>query len=169
MQLVSGRVAQAFNVRKQRSGPLWEDRYHATAVETDSHLARCMTYIDLNMVRANAVAHPQEWPQSGYREMQDSRQRYCITDTSKLMTLLGCTELAELRALRNAAIDEQLTHGLRPHNPMWSQAIAVGSEVFVSTIAQALQLNPRYRTVLPQHDSFVLREALRPLYSAFSG
>jgi hypothetical protein len=29
--------------------------YHATAVDTDEHLARCFTYIDLNMVRAGVV------------------------------------------------------------------------------------------------------------------
>ena len=29
----------------------WEDRYHATAIESDDHLHRCLVYIDLNMVR----------------------------------------------------------------------------------------------------------------------
>jgi putative transposase len=56
MQLIAGRSAQDFNRRKDRRGAFWEDRYHAAAVQTDSHLARCITYIDLNMVRAGAVA-----------------------------------------------------------------------------------------------------------------
>src|SRR5580765_1904199 len=34
MQLVAGRTAQAFNARKRRHGAFWEDRYHATAVDT---------------------------------------------------------------------------------------------------------------------------------------
>ena len=55
MQLIAGRVAQQFNRRKSRKGAYWEDRYHATAVQADGHLARCMVYIDLNMVRAGAV------------------------------------------------------------------------------------------------------------------
>lgn len=58
MQLVAGRTAQAYNLRKRRSGAFWEDRYHATAVDTGEHLARCVVYIDLNMVRAGAVDHP---------------------------------------------------------------------------------------------------------------
>jgi len=38
MQLVAGRTAQAFNQRKKRKGAFWEDRYHATAVETNQHI-----------------------------------------------------------------------------------------------------------------------------------
>jgi len=38
MQLISGRTSQEFNQRKKRKGAFWEDRYHATAVETDHHL-----------------------------------------------------------------------------------------------------------------------------------
>jgi len=50
--LIAGRTGQEFNQRKKRRGAFWEDRYHATAVEGDSHLVRCMVYVDLNMVRA---------------------------------------------------------------------------------------------------------------------
>jgi putative transposase len=52
IQLIAGRVGQEFNQRKARKGAYWEDRYHATAVETNEHLIRCLVYIDLNMVRA---------------------------------------------------------------------------------------------------------------------
>ncbi len=52
MQLVAGRTGQEFNRRKLRQGAFWEDRYHATAVDRDEHLQRCLVYIDLNMVRA---------------------------------------------------------------------------------------------------------------------
>ena len=39
MQLVAGRTAQEYNRRTQRKGAFWEDRYHATAIDTDDHLA----------------------------------------------------------------------------------------------------------------------------------
>ena len=58
MQLIAGRTGQEYNQRKQRHGAFWEDRYHATAVERGEHLARCLIYVDLNMVRAGVVAHP---------------------------------------------------------------------------------------------------------------
>jgi len=34
MQLVAGRTGQEYNQRKNRRGAYWEDRYHATAVES---------------------------------------------------------------------------------------------------------------------------------------
>jgi putative transposase len=62
IKLTAGRVAQEYNNRKARKGAFWEDRYHATAIETNEHFMRCMTYVDLNMVRAGVVNHPSEWP-----------------------------------------------------------------------------------------------------------
>jgi putative transposase len=60
MQLIAGRTAQEYNERKNRHGAFWEDRYHATAIEADEHLHRCLVYIDVNMVRAGVVSHPRE-------------------------------------------------------------------------------------------------------------
>ena len=66
VQLLAGRTAQVFNLRNNRRGAFWEDRYHATAVESGEHLGRCLTYINLNMVRAGVVKHPEQWDNCGY-------------------------------------------------------------------------------------------------------
>src|ERR1019366_4381328 len=87
MQLVAGRTAQEYNQRKKRQGAFWEDRYHATAVEADEHLHRCLVYIDLNMVRAGVVRHPAEWAHSGYRQIQDPPERYTLRDLAALSDL----------------------------------------------------------------------------------
>ena len=76
IQLLAGRTGQEFNQRKNRKGAFWEDRYHATAVETSKHLIQCLVYIDLNMVRAGVVRHPSEWLFLGYNEIQAPRSRY---------------------------------------------------------------------------------------------
>ena len=47
-----------------------KDRYHATVVDKGEYLAHCITYIDLNMVRAGAMSHPSAWPDGGYQEIQ---------------------------------------------------------------------------------------------------
>src|SRR6185436_18082783 len=70
MQLIEGCTAQAYNRRKRHGGAFWEDQYHATAVETGEHLARCVVYVDLNMVRAGVVRHPAQWEVGGYPEIQ---------------------------------------------------------------------------------------------------
>ena len=63
------------NQREKRKGAFWEDRYHATAVESGEHLFQCLVYIDLNMVCAGVVAHPSEWPFCGYNEIQKPRSK----------------------------------------------------------------------------------------------
>jgi putative transposase len=73
VQLVAGRTGLEYNTRKKRKGAFWEDRYHATAIESGSHLRRCLIYIDLNMVHVGAVKHPAELKHGGYHEIQGNR------------------------------------------------------------------------------------------------
>lgn len=80
IQLVAGRLGQEFNLRKNRKGAFWEERYHAPAVETDQHLLRCIVYIDLDMVRAGVVSHPAEWVFCGYNEIQNPRKKNVLID-----------------------------------------------------------------------------------------
>ena len=41
LKLVAGCVGLECNIRKNRKGAFWEDRYHATAVQTGEHLIQC--------------------------------------------------------------------------------------------------------------------------------
>ncbi|HPQ60405.1 MAG TPA: transposase, partial [Syntrophales bacterium] len=92
VQLVAGRTAQAYNRRKKRNGAFWEDRYHATAIDTEEHLIRCLLYIDLNMVRAGVVNHPGKWRHCGYHELMNPPKRYRIIARERLRELLGMNE-----------------------------------------------------------------------------
>ena len=56
-----------------RQGAFWEDRYHATAIEADEHLHRCLVYIDLNMVRAGVVNHPISGKRAGLAKSRSCR------------------------------------------------------------------------------------------------
>lgn len=46
-KLGRGYVAQ-FNARHRRTGTLWEGRYKACLVDSESYVLRCHSYIDLN-------------------------------------------------------------------------------------------------------------------------
>ena len=96
IQLIAGRTGQEYNQRKRRKGAYWEDRYHATTVESDEHLALCMVYMDMNMVRAGVVDHPEQWPFCGYNEIQSPRQRYALIDYPRVMGLLHMRDFKEL-------------------------------------------------------------------------
>src|SRR5690606_27539157 len=108
LQLIAGRTAQSFNRRKGRKGAFWEDRYHATAVESGTHLIRCLVYIDLNMVRAGVVRHPSQWAHGGYREIQAPPTRYRIIDMDSLVALTGAADLHALQLIHRQWVEVDL-------------------------------------------------------------
>lgn len=160
MQLVAARTAQEYNRRKRRRGAFWEDRYHATAVETGGHLARCLVYIDLNMVRAGAVAHPDQWEVGGYREIQYPSDRYQVIDSASLTSVLGLGSPSELRRYHQNWVAEALqTASCSRRDDAWTQSMAVGSEAFVRRVHADLGARGRGRTVDNGDDLCRLREA----------
>jgi putative transposase len=159
MQLIAGRTAQDYNRRKHRLGAYWQDRYHATAVDTEGYLARCMVYIDLNMVRAGVVSHPDEWDACGYRELQNPPERYRVIDQAALMGLLNIREHGELKRVHAEWVEESLKAEFVQRDKHWSKSLAVGSEDFVNRIQSALGIRARHREVVQQGDGHMLREA----------
>jgi putative transposase len=161
MQLIAGCVGRAYNRRKGHRGGFWEDCYHATAVDTDEHLVRCFTYIDLNMVRAGAVDHPRQWAESGYREIQRPPGRYRIIDREALCELFGTTD-ARLAALQDEWIEATLVKGGIGREPHWSEAVAVGRRCFVEQVQEELGTRALYRRVEDADDAWILRDAAPP-------
>jgi putative transposase len=157
MHLASGRTAQEYNIRKHRGGAFWEDRYHATAVATDIHLLRCMFYIDLNMVRAGVVAHPEEWLYCGFQEIIASRQRYRMVEKLKLCRLLGIPA-SELATTYQRWINEFIKDARLERESFWTQSLAVGKEEFVRSVKKQLGLRAKYRKICGADDTFELRE-----------
>jgi putative transposase len=134
IQLAAGRTAQEYNQRKSRNGAYWEDRYHATAVQTDLHLIQCIVYMDLNMVRAGVVKHPFEWPHCGYGEIQKPPDRYRLIDRKALMELLGISDSDQLSLSHRSWVEEALRIKERIRERRWSESIAVGTSFFVEKV-----------------------------------
>lgn len=167
MQLIAGRSAQEYNQRKSRQGAFWEDRYHATAVETDMHLHRCLVYIDLNMVRAGVTKHPAEWEHSGYLEIQAPPKRYAIIALAELASLCGFGDVAAFQEAHRQWVQTALTDGAVARDESWSAAIAVGSERFVNQVRCELGVKALHRAVSESDGSHVLRESASAYTSDF--
>ena len=138
MQLIAGRTAQEYNQRKGRQGAFWEDRYHATAVQADEHLHRCLVYIDLNMVRAGVVSHPLQWKESGFSEIQKLPKRYAIIDLKSLSELSGFSNLRDFQTAHRQWGEQALENALAIRDDCWSESIAVGSLAFIDTVKSEL-------------------------------
>jgi putative transposase len=147
LQLAAGRVAQEYNKRKDRGGAFWEDRYHATAIETGEHLINCLTYIDLNMVRAKVVNHPGDWPFGGYYELQQPRERFRnqLVDWRSLLPLLGMKSLESLREARAEWAAQACRAGRLEREAKWTESVAVGSREFTDKIMQKFSIKMDWR------------------------
>ncbi|MGQ9646403.1 MAG: transposase [Thermodesulfobacteriota bacterium] len=165
IQLIAGRTGQEFNQRKKRKGAYWEDRYHATAVETGRHLIQCLLYMELNMVRAGVVKHPSEWPFSGYNEIRQPRQRYALIDYEGLKELLNFREMADLADAYRGWVTDALGEDGQLRDGKWSESVAVGSELFVRMTKEKLGFKAKGREVIGENESYVLRESPAPYNS----
>jgi putative transposase len=158
MQLIAGRTAQEYNRRKARKGAYWADRYHATAVDTEGYLARCLVYIDMNMVRAGVVSHPGEWADGGYAELMVAPKRYAIVDVPVLLGLLELTTVARLQAARARWVASDLQAERRERVEAWTGSLAVGSAAFVQAVRAGLGIGARHRDVVATDEGHSLRE-----------
>jgi len=161
MQLIAGRTAQEYNQRKARQGAFWQDRYHATAVEADEHLHRCLAYIDLNMVRAGVVSHPAQWNESGFREIQKPPKRYGLIDLPSLSELSGFAKFEDFQRAHRQWVEQGVENGLSCRDERWSDSIAVGSLAFVENVKNQLGAKASQRDVLEAKGSYALREPVQ--------
>ena len=106
MQAVGRSYVQVFNKLHARSGTLWEGRYRSTLIQTDRYLLACMAYIDLNPVRAQMVAQPEDYAWSSFGHYAGRRIDRLVTPHA-LYWGLGNTPFA-----REAAYTEMVHAGI---------------------------------------------------------
>jgi putative transposase len=162
IQLVAGRTGQEYNNRKDRKGAFWEDRYHATIVQSNRHLLSCMAYIDLNMVRAGVVLHPSEWQDCGYNEIIHQPERAGLIDVKKLKSVLGFSDADDLAAAYQQIILDAIQDSPSSRQPMWTEGIVVGDEDYVKETKSKLTGMALGREIIAADSAFVLREPSFP-------
>ena len=169
LQLIAGRTAQEYNIRKKRKGAFWEDRYHATAVQTDEHLAKCIVYIDLNMVRAGVVQHPSAYGISGYNEIQTPPKRYSIVNRQALKNLFCIRDENHFRQMHREWVDLELKNDESKRQSFWSESVAVGDECFIQNIQQELSGRISGRSIVSENGTTSLQEPQSSYSTLFGG
>lgn len=133
MQAVGRRYVRYFNDLHSRTGTLWEGRYRSTVIEAERHLLPCMTYLDLNPVRAGLVAQAADYLWSSYGHYTGQRIDKLILP-HPLFWSLGNTPFA-----REAAYADMVQIGLNSvqKNDLTDSALngwALGSVEFVDEL-----------------------------------
>ncbi|GGY52174.1 hypothetical protein GCM10007387_37970 [Pseudoduganella albidiflava] len=79
MKSVAQAHAQYISWRYRRSGGLWEGRYKAAYVESETYLLTCHRYVELNPVRAGLADHPGQYRWSSYRCNGEGKENPLVT------------------------------------------------------------------------------------------
>lgn len=152
MKSLAGEFGQAYNRREKRSGAFWGDRYHSTLIDGGQYLWRCLLYIDLNMVRAGVVSHPQEWKWCGHLELTGRKNRYRLIDLERLLESLGCGSLEAFRVRYTNDLTYRLEEGQLGREAFWTASLAVGSEPLIQDVSKTLKNRRRILYESVDHD-----------------
>lgn len=66
MRQIASEYARAFQLRLETTGHLFENRYHATLVDTDAYLLEALRYVHQNPVRAKLVSNAVDYRWSSH-------------------------------------------------------------------------------------------------------
>lgn len=66
MHYVNGAYTNYVNIKRKRSGHLFQGRYKAILIDRDSYLLELSRYLHLNPVRVKMVEKPEDYPYSSY-------------------------------------------------------------------------------------------------------
>ena len=86
-------------------------------------------YIGLNMVRAGACDHPEEWRTCGYHELVGKRKRYRIINQKRVRQCLRVENQNQFKDWYRATLEGKLSQDYRVRDPIWSEAIAASNSI----------------------------------------
>jgi len=103
MQYIGRLYVRHFNYRYERTGTLWEGRFHSCIIQQDQYFLACQRYIELNPVRAGIVEDPASYKWSSYQanalgiesKLRSPHPLYLGLGNSKLKRLERYRELFE--------------------------------------------------------------------------
>lgn len=94
MQHINGAYTNYFNIKRKRSGHLFQSRYKAILIEADEYAKELSRYIHLNPVRAVMVTRPEEYRWSSYTDYIVERKAPDWLTTKLILGYFGTDKTA---------------------------------------------------------------------------
>jgi putative transposase len=120
------------------------------------------------MVRAGGVKHPDEWPYSGYNEIQAPKRKNILINYERLRELLGFDTYDKMKTAHLKWVESCLINGDNFRDEKWTNSIAVGSEHFIGKIKTLMGGMALGRKSINSGECFQLRET-QSSYNAVLG
>ncbi len=160
MQWLNGTYAAWFNHRHQRTGHLFQGRFHAFLVEKEAYFAELLRYVVLNPVRAKMVEQPEDYRWSSYRATAGLEVAPAWLDVA---SALAC--LSDDPAAAKAAYGQFVQEKIGCKDRLWDEvthAIYLGSEEWTKRMRKVVESQPR-STDHPAQQRAVGRPDLRAI------
>jgi putative transposase len=151
MRQINGVYTQAFNRRHGLTGHLFQGRYKAILVDSDSYLLQVCRYVDLNPVRARMVKRPDAYAWSSYCALVG------LTPSPEWLDIrLVHTQLAPDKAAAKYAEFVAQGHGVQLWDEALRQQIYLGDEDFIARMQKKAGLSD------VSHDAQSAKKGLKP-------
>lgn len=163
MQWLNGTYAGWFNHVHERSGHLFQGRFHAFLIDKDAYFAEVLRYVVLNPVRAKMVERPEDYRWSSYRATAGLEASAAGFDLSSALQTFGpdtVTAQAEYRAF--------VTAKLGCEERLWDKvtnAIYLGTASWTKRMRKLVESRPR-STDHPRTQRAVGRPAMHEVITA---
>ena len=153
MHYISGSYTTYINIKRGRSGHLFQGRYKSILVDKDSYLMELSRYIHLNPVRAKLVDKPEEYVYSSYNSYITGKPEKIVT-TDLIMGMLSRQRKEAQNAYRRY-VENGIGENLK--NPLDSAygGIILGGERFIKGVLETIKEGYTERAEISQ------RKALR--------
>lgn len=137
MQSLGRRYVRYINDRHHRTGTLWEGRYKACLVDSDTYLLRCYRYIELNPVRAGMVGKPNDYRWSSFAANALGRDDRMVQPHTAYLALgsLAAERHRAYRLLFDQDLDTKVIEEIRLY---LQRQHALGSDRFREAIEKQL-------------------------------
>jgi putative transposase len=145
-KLGRGYVGQ-FNARHRRTGTLWEGRYKASLVDSESYVLHCHRYIELNPVRARMTDDPATYPWSSCAIHCGLRQDALLSPHAEY-TALAPTPEARAEDYRQPLHETLSDDELKAIRTYLQQQRALGRDDFRAMVEAKTQ---RFAGIRPAH------------------
>jgi putative transposase len=129
MQSLGRCYVRYFNREYQRSGTLWEGRYKSCLIQQERYLLEVYKYIELNPVRAEMVADPEDYRWSSYHvNALGQSSNLCTPHSTYLALGANAKERRKnYRALFDHYVDDELLEEIRANI---NKGLALGNDRF---------------------------------------
>lgn len=137
MKHLAGRQTRYVNRSYQRTGTLWEGRFHSSPIDGERYLLSCCRYVELNPVRAGMVASPQAYPWSSYLRRALGGGPSWL-DVDPWYQGLGATDLERQDAYRRFMLESITEEEWDVFRLAAQQNKAAGGEPFIKDVQQVV-------------------------------